>query len=135
MMSLRTICAMAAGLIVTCVAHAQRVISDVMPTSQQEPVTWRYTFEKPGDDWTSSRFDDGDWRSGRGGFGTAGTPGISPNTNWSTHDIWLRREVALPATRIDPSTWQLLVFHDEDVEIYFGGVLAARAGGYLRDYE
>ena len=28
---------------------------------------------------------------------------------------------------------QLNVFHDEDVEIYFDGVLAARAGGYVAD--
>src|SRR5439155_17381153 len=55
--------------------------------------------------------------------------------NWSTPDIWLRRQVTLPATRVDPSTLQLLVFHDEDVEIYFDGVPAARAGGFVRDYE
>jgi len=50
-------------------------------------------------------------------------------------DIWLRRSVELPATRLDPSTLQLLVFHDEDLEIYFDDVLAARASGFVRDYE
>ena len=96
---------------------------------------WRYTFDKPADDWTSPRFDDADWRSSRGAFGTPGTPGIVPNTSWPTPDIWLRREVELPATGLDPSMLQLLVFHDEDVEIYFNGMLAARAGGFVRDYE
>ena len=41
-------------------------------------------------------------------------------------------QYALPATGLDVSALQLLVFHDEDVEIYFNGVLAARAGGFVR---
>jgi hypothetical protein len=72
-------------------------------------------------------------RSGR--FGTAGTPGIRVNTNWSTSDIWLRREITLPGMGVDPADACASRVHDEEVEIYFDGVLAARAGGFVTDYE
>src|SRR5947207_5825618 len=108
---------------------APRDSDDIVPTSRQQPVTWHYTFERPADSWRTPNFDDSSWQSGPDGFGTRGTPGISPNTIWSTADIWMRCEFALPSTGFDPAAIQLLVFHDEDVEVYFDGLLAARAGG------
>jgi hypothetical protein len=71
-------------------------------------------------------FDDSAWQSGPGGFGTPGTPAIVFNTPWNTRDIWLRARSRSPPSGIDLASLQLLVFHDEDVEIYFDGVLAAR---------
>src|SRR4051812_8905777 len=73
----------------------------------QEPAMWRYTFDSPVDGWRTAAFDDSGWRSGRGAFGARGTPGIRPETNWSTGDIWLRREFALPATAADFAATQL----------------------------
>jgi putative heme-binding domain-containing protein len=113
---------------------AQDGIVEVIPTSRAKPVAWRYTFEPPGDTWAVPSFDDHDWREGRGAFGSDGTPGLRANTRWITSDIWLRREVTLPASGPDPSKLQLLAFHDEDVEIYIDGVLAARASGFVTDY-
>jgi putative heme-binding domain-containing protein len=110
-------------------------VHEVVPTARREPATWRYTFENPADGWNAPGFADDGWLTGRGGFGTVGTPNVVVNTTWATRDIWLRREIALPASRLNPSSLQLLVFHDEDVEIYFDGVLAARARGFVSDYE
>ena len=54
-------------------------------------------------------------------------------TRWDTRDIWLRREIELPAREgREPSLW---LHHDEDVEIYINGVLAASAGGFTSGYE
>ena len=83
-----------------------------------------------GGDWARPGFDDSEWKQGPGGFGTTGTPGAVIGTTWDTPDIWLRREVTLPAGT-DPSRIQLRVYHDEDVEIYIDGVLAARQSGYV----
>ncbi len=102
---------------------------DPMPTSQDEAQTWRYTTDKPADAWTQTAFDDSAWKSGPGGFGQG--VGAS-HTPWTTDDIWLRRTVTLPANL--PAKLDFLVFHDEDVEIYVNGVLAATAPAYTTDY-
>src|SRR3954464_13971657 len=98
---------------------AQPGIVEVVPTARQEPATWRYTFDAPViHEWTLPDFDDSHWQSARSPFGTPGTPGITANTRWATRDIWMRREVTLPATLSVSAQLQLLVFHDEDAEIY-----------------
>ena len=108
---------------------------DIVPTSQTQPATWRYTFDKPADNWTASDFDDSTWKTGRAPFGTPGTPTITANTRWDTPNIWLRREIELPARSFDAARLQLNVFHDEDVEVFLNGVLTARADGFVREYE
>src|SRR5437762_3625478 len=106
-------------------AGAPSEIEEIVPTARHAAVTWRYTFDSPAiHEWTLPDFDDSRWQSGHGAFGTPGTPGITPNTRWATRDICMRREVRLPATLAASEPLQLLVFHDEDVEIYFDGVLA-----------
>ena len=92
------------------------------------------TFAKPAADWAQPGFDDSQWKQGPGGFGTNGTPGAVVGTTWDTPDIWLRREVTLPV-QTDPSRIQLRLYHDEDVEVYVDGVLAARQAGYITAYE
>ena len=67
------------------------------------------------------------------GFGTRGTPGAVVRTEWKTSDVWLRRRFTLP--RAPNAAIHFLVHHDEDVEIYVNGVLAAQAGGYTTAYE
>ncbi|MCY2995329.1 MAG: glycoside hydrolase family 2 [Planctomycetota bacterium] len=105
----------------------------VVPTSQQQAATWRYTFDKPDDTWFQSAFDDAAWKSGPGGFGTRGTPGSVVGTEWKTNDIWLRRSFELPDVKTDGL--EFVVHHDEDVEIYINGVLAGKAGGFTTDYD
>ena len=101
---------------------------DLVPTSQEEPATWRFTLEKPADDWTQTAFNDSAWKSGAAPFGH----GYAVGTDWTTGDIWIRREFTLPANL--PAKLVLNVIHDEDVEIYINGVLAASATGYIGDY-
>jgi hypothetical protein len=108
-------------------------MSVVVPTSQRHPATWQYTTEKPPSGWTSPGFDARGWKEGPGGFGTRGTPGIAVGTTWSTDDIWLRRELTLPAGPY--ANLEFLVFHDEDVEIYVNGVRAAQEDGFITDYQ
>jgi hypothetical protein len=107
-------------------------IIEVVPTSRQTPVLWRYTFDRPADGWTTPEFDASAWKEGPAGFGTDGTPGAVVRTRWSTGDIWLRREFTMPAS--EPSDLQFYVYHDEDVELYINGVAAASESGFTTSY-
>jgi len=96
-------------------------------------IQWRYTTHNPGKQWTARDFDDASWKQANGGFGTEGTPGIHVKTRWDTADIWLRGEITIPAGKYDDL--QLLLFHDEDAEIYIDGSLATKVHGFNADYE
>ena len=104
----------------------------VLPSAEESAQTWSYTTATPAAGWQNPGFDDSSWSAGPGGFGTAGTPGLIENTTWNTDDIYLRKSFTMPAGAF--SNLQLEVYHDESVEIYFNGVLAASATGYVTNY-
>ena len=106
---------------------------EVVPTALTERPKWRYTTEKPGDDWFQPGFDASAWKEGNAGFGTRGTPGSVVRTEWKTDDIWLRRSFDLPVE--NTADLKLLLHHDEDAEVYINGVSVAQASGYTSDYE
>jgi hypothetical protein len=107
-------------------------VTEVVATSQKSPAIWRYTIQKPAADWMKTEFDAGAWQEGPGTFGTEGTPGAVVRTRWSSDDIWLRREITLPEAKF--ANLRFYVDHDEDVEIYVNGVLAAADSGYTDRY-
>jgi len=114
-------------------AKVELNISEVIPTAQQATVNWHYTVQKPAGDWTRPEFKADGWSEGPGGFGTADTTGAIVHTVWNTDDIWLRRSFIMPAG--DYRHLQFYVHHDEDVEIYVNGMLAASESGFLTGYE
>ena len=104
----------------------------VIPTAQTAPATWRYTTNQPASNWTAPDFDAAGWPEGVASFGTEGTPGAIVHTRWSTDDIWLRREMTLPAQKFHDL--RFYVDHDEDVEIYVNGVFASSEEGFTGSY-
>ncbi len=121
------------------VAAAQKLylpapkVTMLIPTSQQLPQMWRYTTTQPVTDWAAPGFDDNSWSTGPGGFGTEGTPGAVVGTVWDSADIWLRRTFTLEAV---PSVGELglMIYHDEDAEVYVNGILVDRFSGYVVNY-
>jgi hypothetical protein len=108
-------------------------ITVVVPAADKQPAMWSYTTDKPADGWMTQSFDDSSWKQGESGFGTEGTPGAIIGTVWQTDDIWLRREMDLPAGNYsNVSAW---LHHDEDAEVYINGVLAVKAGGFISGYD
>jgi hypothetical protein len=121
------------------------VLVTVVPTAREKAASWSYTTTRPGRRWFQPDFNASSWKQGDSGFGTEGTPGAVIGTDWNTPDIWLRRTFTL-----EPVGWglphrsayggasptlQLSVHHDEDVEVYLNGVLAASATGFTTQYE
>ena len=111
------------------------VLSTVLPTSQATGQAWLYTTSNPAVDWYSPGFNDSGWSAGIGGFGAGNPPNTNVRTAWATADIWLRRTFnpgALTAQQISDLVFS--VYHDETVEIYLNGVLAASGSGYTTSY-
>jgi N-sulfoglucosamine sulfohydrolase len=94
-------------------------------------VVWRFTTTRPGDGWTGSGFDDTGWKRGPGGFGRIRQPMARVRTPWRTSDIWLRRPFTLKRM---PKRPVLLIFHDEDAEVYLNGKRIARLKGHVTGY-
>jgi hypothetical protein len=107
-------------------------VATVLPTSEDERQTWRYTTERPADDWIADDYDDEPWQTGPGGFGTEGTPGAVIGTEWNTRDIWLRRTFDLK--ELPAGDLFAKMHHDEDAELYLNGQLVAKRRGYRDGY-
>jgi hypothetical protein len=118
----------------------QRVINEylfhteIVPSSEEQPQTWKYTTTQPVATWYTKDFNDAAWQTGPGGFGTEDTPGAIIGTVWDTKNIWLRRTFTLPANTFDSETLRLNVHHDEGCEIYINGVKALELTGYSGNY-
>jgi hypothetical protein len=110
-------------------------VTPVVATADVQGAQWIYTTTEPVGRWYATLFKAGTgWKQGWSGFGTPTTPGSAVRTIWNTGDIWLRREVSIPAGT-DLKRLYLVVHHDDEVEIYINGVLAAKEEGHLTKYE
>ena len=90
---------------------------------------WRWTVQRPPDNWTQVDFDDSTWQTGAMPCGP--TDG---KILWNTSDIWLRRDLPLESA---PQRGLVFVANiDEKAEFYLNGTLAADAafseGNYVR---
>lgn len=104
----------------------------LLPTSKQSPQSWRYTTARPPADWCKPTFDDASWKQGKGGFGTADTPGAIVGTTWKSNDIWIRR--SFPIQNKDFAYAALDIHHDEDADVYINGQKIAALRHYTVDY-
>ena len=112
------------------------VITNVVPTSAQGGVMWNYTTTRPDGDWFAPTYNTATWKTGEGGLGAAGPPGAQIRTPWNTENIWARREFTLTAAQlVNRDELQLLLYHDEDAEVYLNGIAATMASGYSSNYE
>jgi len=91
---------------------------------------YRFTTTPPAADWMSEAMDDSGWASGLSPFGNA-LPGV--RTSWTNADIWLRQSFDSETGDIQAAS--LVIFHDEDTEVYINGQLVWKQDGYTTAYE
>jgi hypothetical protein len=104
----------------------------LVKTAQDEPGEWKYMTANPGEGWEKPEFDDSSWKKGKAGFGTPGTPESVVNTTWDTPEIYLRREIDIPADAVKDC--EFIWHHDEAGAIFINGVRAARSGQHTTGY-
>lgn len=103
----------------------------VLPTAEEASADWRFTTDAPGENWFQPGFSESGWSTGRGGFGTEGTPGATIGTVWSGKTIWIRRTFDVSDVTGD---LYLKVHHDEKATVYINGTLVAKLDGYATGY-
>jgi hypothetical protein len=91
---------------------------------------YQFTTTAPAPNWTSAKFDDAAWSNGLAPFGHA-LAGV--RTAWTSDDIWLRQSFDSESGAIQAAS--LVIFHDEDTEIYVNGQPIWKGGGYTTAYQ
>lgn len=114
-----------------------RVVADTAlatsGTKDAAPV-WQYSTEKPSDDWAGVEFDAAKWTTGPAGFGDTTKRIFGPvNTEWTSEQIWARREVMV-AEDVKPEDVLLNIAHVEKATVYINGVLAAELDSLVTGY-
>ncbi len=115
------IAAVAVTGVLTVSALAQGVVDE-----------WRYTTQKPEGEWFAPGFNDSGWQKGDGGFGNRQAPNSRVGTGWSSPDIWIRKGFKLEKALNKPA---LMIYHDEDAEVYINGQLALTFKDYITNYK
>jgi hypothetical protein len=92
--------------------------------------SYRFTTNAPAFDWTKQGADDSSWQTGLAPFGNA-LPGI--RTLWKNNEIWLRQTFEAADANIKAAA--IVVFYDEDTEVYLNGQLIWKRSGFATRYE
>lgn len=98
---------------------------------------WKYTTNEPAGNWKTTDYDDSSWSTGKSGFGASDNSNYVVGTEWSCEncDIYLRKDIELNLTADEISRLKLQICYDDNVEVYFNGVLAFSATGSINDYQ
>lgn len=111
-------------------APPSRLVTVMRTSTKGNQQQWRYTKSRPGEDWFAVDFDDSEWNTGPGGFGSASSPAAIVGTEWTEPDIWLRRSLLIHGDPPKEGYWR--IHHDEDAEVYVNGKLVQTFSGYTQ---
>ena len=108
------------------------LVKAVLPTSELDGRTWRFTTAEPAPSWTAPDFDDGAWQAGAAPFGGGKPEGVPLRTPWTSPGIWLRQAFEWDGGSTDGLYFVLA--HDEDAALFINGVDAASVPGNSTGY-
>ena len=93
-----------------------RELKAIVPDADYQSYNCQYTETKPAGDWTGIEYDDSKWQTGKGMFGTKN---VSPQTEWTSREIWIRRTFDIQSLNFNELL--LKAKYDDNVEIYLNG--------------
>jgi hypothetical protein len=118
---------------------AKELISTAM---RAKSTSWKYTTSTPAAGWNTIGFSDGAWAIGVSGFGAGNPPNTNydnkttVNTVWNSSDIYLRKIFRLgDITDSQKNNLRMLIYYDDDCEVYINGELAFSATGFTSHYK
>jgi len=118
------------GQVYRFLGEEDKVYKTILPASDEEAYSCKYTFGTPAAGWAATDFDDSGWKTGGAPFTLDNVPG---GTTWDTHDIWIRRRFKL--ANADINQLYLKLRHDDGAEVYLNGVNIKNDDGAVGDFK
>ncbi|HRG91381.1 MAG TPA: DUF5127 domain-containing protein, partial [Chitinophagaceae bacterium] len=113
------------GKIYKFLGQSPAPMKPLIQDAELSPYSCKYTETKPADDWINVSFDDNQWKTGKGLFGTKD---IGPSTEWNSRYIWIRRSFKLQEKDLILNELILKARYDDNVLIYLNGKKIFEAG-------
>ncbi len=111
----------------------------ILESGQNEGKNWKYTTDKPADNWFTADFDDKAWETGLSGFGNKAIQKDHKTsrvrTPWETNSIWIRTEFQFDGNPEDITRLALEIFYDENAQVFLNGIKIASFSGYNNNYD
>ncbi len=102
----------------------------ILPASDEQPYTCRYTEAEPAGHWMDADYDDKLWKTGSAPFTDDKE---QAKTLWVSKDIWLRRTFNFTDANINQLILKL--HHDDNVEVYINGERVYNTIGWASDFK
>ena len=93
-----------------------RDLEAIVADAELAPYNCQFTETEPTGNWTNIDYDDSKWNAGKGLFGTKN---MSPQTEWNSRKIWIRRIFDIQSMNFNELL--LKTKYDDNVEIYLNG--------------
>lgn len=107
-----------------------KAYESVLPTSDEQTYSVKYTEAMPAETWMSNTFSDAGWKTGKAPFtNDEGKEG----TLWQSKDVWVRRTFTLNKT--DYNKLFLKINHDDNTEVYLNGEEIYSYKGWLGKFQ
>ncbi|MGN6618810.1 MAG: glutaminase domain-containing protein [Ilyomonas sp.] len=101
----------------------------VLPTTEENAYTVKYTETQPSEGWQNGPFNDASWKTGKAPFSDNSS---TKGTVWKTENLWVRRTFTL--NDVDFNKLFLKLNHDDNIEVYLNGEEIYQHKGWVHKY-
>jgi len=118
------------GKVYRFLGQQEKSFRTILPASDEEAYTCKYTEETPATGWASIDFNDSNWKTGGAPFTN---DKAHAKTVWTSHDLWTRRKFTLHDLNFNKLFLKL--YHDDNVEVYLNGEEVYSREGWTNDFK
>ena len=118
------------GEIYRVIGNESRRYESVLPTSEVENYSVKYTESSPSSGWQNESFNEETWKTGKAPFSDQES---TKGTRWVSKDLWVRRTFNLDKTDFDKLFLKLV--HDDNVEVFLNGEEIFRHTGWSHKFQ